>query len=345
MPNATIEASAPGKLVLSGEYAVLAGAPAIVAAVDRRVVCRIAEASSGGWSFESSGFEGKSRHSLAALLAGEVQADDPGAIVAHALSYLARGGDFAGGTYFDRGTRFDRRALPEHLSVEIDSSQCFHEARKLGVGSSAGTVVAFCSALAAHTSQSVELPDLLRIHRASQGGSGSGLDVAAAFHGGVIRCQDGLAQPVTLPETLNYLFVYAGFSTATNEMLERFDAWRAGGNTGVLDKLVDAAWRTADACHADGNFLDALNDYITALVKLDDAAKIGILPAVQRSAQGIAEEVGVLYKPCGAGGGDTGVAVGRDPAKLREFGNRITTIGFTMLPLEIAKDGVKVSDR
>ena len=223
MPNAMIEASAPGKLVLSGEYAVLAGAPAIVAAVDRRVVCRITEASSGGWSFESSGFEGKSRHPLAALLAGEVQAGDPGAIVAHALSYLARG------TYFDRGTRFDRRALPEHLSVEIDSSQCFHEARKLGVGSSAGTVVAFCSALAAHTSQSVELPDLLRIHRESQGGSGSGLDVAAAFHGGVIRFQDGQAQPVTLPETLNYLFVYAGFSTATNEMLKRFDAWRAGG--------------------------------------------------------------------------------------------------------------------
>ena len=33
-----IEVSAPGKLILFGEYAVLFGAPAAVAAVDRRAV-------------------------------------------------------------------------------------------------------------------------------------------------------------------------------------------------------------------------------------------------------------------------------------------------------------------
>jgi phosphomevalonate kinase len=35
-------ASAPGKLVLAGEYAVLDGAPAIVMAVDRRAVVSVA---------------------------------------------------------------------------------------------------------------------------------------------------------------------------------------------------------------------------------------------------------------------------------------------------------------
>ena len=33
-------ATAPGKLILTGEYAVLDGAPAVVVAVDRRAVAR-----------------------------------------------------------------------------------------------------------------------------------------------------------------------------------------------------------------------------------------------------------------------------------------------------------------
>src|SRR5687767_8580508 len=39
-PAMTLIATAPGKLILTGEYAVLAGAPAIVVAVDRRAVAR-----------------------------------------------------------------------------------------------------------------------------------------------------------------------------------------------------------------------------------------------------------------------------------------------------------------
>nr|MBA3501924.1 hypothetical protein [Deltaproteobacteria bacterium] len=37
---ALVIATAPGKLILTGEYAVLDGAPAIVTAVDRRAVAR-----------------------------------------------------------------------------------------------------------------------------------------------------------------------------------------------------------------------------------------------------------------------------------------------------------------
>ncbi len=36
----TMTATAPGKLILTGEYAVLDGAPAVVVAMDRRVVAR-----------------------------------------------------------------------------------------------------------------------------------------------------------------------------------------------------------------------------------------------------------------------------------------------------------------
>ena len=44
----TIVASAPGKIVVSGEYAVLVGAPALAAAVDRRVRCAIDDGDADG---------------------------------------------------------------------------------------------------------------------------------------------------------------------------------------------------------------------------------------------------------------------------------------------------------
>ena len=46
-------ATAPAKLVFLGEYAVLEGAPALVAAVDRSVRVTVAPAEEDRWSFTS----------------------------------------------------------------------------------------------------------------------------------------------------------------------------------------------------------------------------------------------------------------------------------------------------
>ena len=174
-----VQASAPGKLVLAGEYAVLAGAPAVVAAIDRRVTCRIAARERGGWSFRSHGFEARSSHSRHAL---PTAPGDPATLAHHALRRLG----------MDPGT------LPAHLDFEIDSRPCFQGAAKLGLGSSAAATVAVAAALSALGGVEYALPQLLAIHRDLQGGSGSGLDVAASFQGGVIRYQSGEARGVPL---------------------------------------------------------------------------------------------------------------------------------------------------
>ena len=123
MPDETLaETSAPGKLVLSGEYAVLAGAPAVVAAIDRRVACRIDAREAGGWAFRSRGFDAVSRHRRDAL--PDVPGD-PGTLVRHAIRRLG----------IDPGT------LPQHVGIEIDSRPCYRDGAKLGLGSSAAAVV------------------------------------------------------------------------------------------------------------------------------------------------------------------------------------------------------------
>ena len=57
----------------------------------------------------------------------------------------------------------------------------------------------------------------------------------------------------------------------------------------------------------------------------------------------IASELGLVYKPCGAGGGDIGIAFGFEPEALNRFCQRVTTLKFINLDMEMALNGVKAT--
>lgn len=322
MPDETLaQTSAPGKLVLSGEYAVLAGAPAVVAAIDRRVACRIRAREAGGWAFRSHGFDAASCHRRDAL--PDVPGD-PGTLARHAIRRLS----------IDPGT------LPEHLGIEIDSRPCYHDGAKLGLGSSAAAVVAVAGAMARIARTVCTLPQSLAIHRDLQGGSGSGLDVAAAFRGGVIRYQAGEARPMPWSSSIQAVFVYVGWSTETRALVQRFNEWRGVGEPPELRRLVECARAAAEAR---GSFLVPLAQYVDALDALDRAARIGIFSEAHRTATSLASRHGVLYKPCGAGGGDMGVALAEDPDALDAFRTAVTRAGLHVVSAAIDPGGLSVS--
>ena len=320
MSNVAIVASAPGKLVLSGEYAVLVGAPALVAAVDRRVSCTVAPRCRGGWQFASTGFEAQ-----AALSRTDVLCAAPNTLAGIARRVLPA------------------EALPEHLHVAVDSSPCFRDGVKLGVGSSAATVVALAGALAALGGEMPTLDTLYDLHGAFQGG-GSGLDVAAAVTGGVIRFQERRIAPARLPEGLHVVFVFGGKSARTQELVARFDAWRnlPGRQTQALERLAGAAEGVADCTANAESFVAALSDYALALERLDRAARIGIFDDGHRSAAQIAAGCGVAYKPCGAGGGDTGFAASASAGDAAAFAREVENAGLIVLNMEFSPDGLDV---
>lgn len=322
MPDETLaQTSAPGKLVLSGEYAVLAGAPAVVAAIDRRAVCRIDVRETGGWAFRSRGFDAVSRHRRDAL---PDEPGDPGALVRHAIRRLG----------IDPGT------LPEHLGIETDSRSCYHHGAKLGLGSSAAAVVAVTGAVARIAGRDCTLPQALAVHRDLQGRSGSGLDVAAAFRGGVIRYQAGEARSIPWSSGIRSVFVYVGWSTETPAFVQRFNDWRRSGEPPELRNLVECARAVAEA---GGPFLAPLAEYVDALDALDRAARIGIFSEAHRIATSLAGRHGVLYKPCGAGGGDMGVALSEDADALDAFRAAVTKVGLHVVSAAIDTDGLRVS--
>jgi len=331
-------AVAPGKLVLTGEYAVLDGAPAVVTAVDRRAQVTIEPATSC-----------------------RVQAQGPD--IAPAAFRLAGDGildwqpDRAAGDYRLLGavtaTLAQGGALPTDrpFDLRLDTSAFYSGADKLGLGSSAAVTVAACACLQAQAGDAVSADAALHVHRAFQNGRGSGADVCCSFYGGTVAVErhgDELAvAELDWVSDVMLVPVWTGEAASTTAMLARLEAYRAASPTacsGLFDALERAATRAVDACAArDGaGLLAAVNECAIGLRELDAASGIGIYSAAHNKLAAVAAQHGLVYKPSGAGGGDFGIAFGRDSAALAAFTAAVSERGFRAGEVETGVDGLEL---
>ncbi|MBX3247932.1 MAG: hypothetical protein KF901_12200 [Myxococcales bacterium] len=160
----TMQASAPGKMMVSGEYAVLEGAPAIVMAAQTRGVVRL---------------EGSPR----------------------ALEHVAAGLEAPTPRYPEAAHA--RRQAERRLGVVpgalvVDVSALRRDGQKLGLGSSAATAAASAALVHAWHGRDLDDPRVrdevfedAYLGHMSVAPQGSGADVAAAVLGGVVRFQRG----------------------------------------------------------------------------------------------------------------------------------------------------------
>ena len=77
---------------------------------------------------------------------------------------------------------------------------------------------------------------------------------------------------------------------------------------------------------------------------MDQTARLGIFSEPHERLHALANQAQVVYKPCGAGGGDIGIAVSDDPDQLNRLITAVTQQDsqntFLTLDLEIAAHGV-----
>lgn len=274
---------APGKVVLLGEYAVLDGAPALVAAVDRGVSCTVEDAD-------------------------EREVEAPG------------------DTTFVRAALEAVDAPPARYRFAdwnpIDSPT------KVGLGGSAAATVAAVVAGLRRAGRSPSPAEVhaiaARVHHAVQG-SGSGLDVAASAHGGVIRFEAGAVAPVA---PVRPSIVFSGTSAATGPRVRTYLGW------GPREAFVRASRELVDGFAADP--VGALEAGGRLLREM--AARAGLpywtdgidaLVALARSCGGAA-------KPSGAGGGDIVVALFPDPDDRRRYEAAAAARGFLVVPVSVA---------
>ena len=284
-----VGASAPGKALLCGEYAVLEGAPAIVAAVDRRV--------SVTWCDDS------------ASMPPEVEA----------TLELAR----AQCGPLPRSLKLDVSPLhQDRIKLGLGSSAAAAAATAAAAFATSGQDIAdprvvrrvFDCAFTGHTSIAPQ---------------GSGVDVAASTYGGYLRfTRSGEvveARAASAPRGLAIRLVWTGHAARTSDLLAKVhalgeldpDAHRA-----QMKRLADLAAEFAEAFES-GSAPDVVAcaaSYCAARAELGAAAGAPIVEEKLDLAATIAERFSGSAKPCGAGGGDVAIAffVAADAARSFE---------------------------
>ena len=310
-------ASAPGKVVLWGEYAVLTGAPAGVMAVDRYAHVHL-EPRRQDWLFTSAGFVTPGLRK-----AGADFSDEPAAGIAQLILQ-----------------NWDYQALPVPFGLHSDTAAFYLQGNtKLGIGSSAALCTVTYRVLADLLNRPASLAEAIAMHRAFQASKGSGLDVAASWHGGVIRFQNGEAQPQLWPEDLSWQVVFTGTSASTSTRVASFSQWLREHDPAPVRDLAQCS---EALCAAPGN-LHAWHAYVAALAGLDRTAGLNIYTAPHNRLARLASEHDLVYKPCGAGGGDIGIALGTDSEALQRFASAADALHFVPLDMEIAANGVRLS--
>ena len=323
----SLAASAPGKLVISGDYAVLDGAPAIVGAASPRATVTLAPADTFG--VRSTGFN---------------DAEYAFTVKGPRLEWAGKASPLP---LVDAVWRMLAPATPAPFMLELDTSAFSRDGRKLGLGSSAAVAVALTGALAAWLELEVDIEaSAQRAHRDFQGGKGSGLDIATSFAGGLIvfTVDNRTVESIPWPEDLVAAVLWSGVPASTAERLEKL--YQSEPHP-TREALADAAFVAAYAWQANDieEILVATSRFGVSLRSFSDAYDLDIFGAGHAELAALAEHEALVYKPCGAGGGDAGIVLGRDRKHVDGFVKRATERGFTEMPVldtHGRNDGLKI---
>jgi phosphomevalonate kinase len=284
---------APGKLVVTGAYAVLYGAHAVVFAVDRyaRATGRLATTTSPEF----------------------------------------------------------RAAMQGGPWPIVDTSEMVHRGVKMGLGSSAASLVVALAVrdgagdLQTEGMRSALFERAFAAHHAAQGG-GSGIDIAASVWGGAQSVAYGGTRRAShaVPEGLTWRSYFSGTSVRTSAFVAKVAAARTRSDTvHILDELVLASDRAAQVFAAGdaSGFVEAAARVREGLVRLGVAADVPIITPSMDAFHDCAVARGAVALPAGAGGGDVVIALSAGQ-KVNELDEDAARLGWTPLELRLDRHGV-----
>ena len=307
-----VTARAPGKLVVSGAYSVLWGAPCLVTAVDRFAVAV--------------------RGELPIHISEEVKA-------AIALGLL------------DRACLVDASQLRAPVAdaagttrkLGLGSSAAIIVATLAAARAEWPTTESRLS----DSQRNRIFADALLAHRTAQKG-GSGVDVAASVFGGLLACRIGAdgalaVEPRAFPPSVEVHVFASAQPASTQDMVARvraFERLSPARHATLIGQAGACAERAAQAASC-ADFLDALHAQDGALRVLAREADVPIFTQEFDVLHAAAATEGAFFGPSGAGGGDIGIYVS-ERAPGEAFLAALARLEVDRLDVRVGAHGVRV---
>lgn len=320
-----LRVSAPGKMMIAGEYAVLDGAEAIVAAVDRRAFVTLAAPGVADEKTTTPTREMSATRRVVEARMGAV----PG-VLTYDTQSLAHAG----------------------MKLGLGSSAALAAA-------SAGVLMRAhgCDLDLPHA-RSLALELALEGHRANAP-QGSGADVAAAMLGGFVRFRrlgDGVeTHAVAWPASLHSVVVWPkpkpGAEPTRTEVyvgaVKKLAASDPTKHRGCMAALAAESERFVSALMASDvpEIIECFHDFGEAMGKLGTAAGVRILDERLEKLRTNAREYGGAAKPSGAGGGDVALALFSSEEGANAFRGRCAGVGFEVLSIELGVTGERYEEQ
>jgi len=294
-------ASAPGKLFLVGEYAVLEGGPALLIPVKQRAKVAI-EASNE--SLVISRTTTVEKHSLKEAL-------EHYPLLQATVAEL------------------DCLEQLQNSKLIMDTSAFFSRGTKLGLGSSAALTVALVRLFQSDTTTHERLAKALRCHLAFQKGIGSGADIALAAMDETIIFQLGKSPtPAALPGDLYMLAIWSGEPASTTGYVAALNRW-GQVNPDTYQSRINDLSNTAAECIAglkdddSQRVLAGIDQYGRRLKQLSSESGVNFYNQPHVEMRKKVELANCVYKPSGAGGGDYGIAYSTNKQDLLSLANKL----------------------
>lgn len=308
----TMGASAPGKLILCGEYAVLEGAPAVVTAVNRRVHATWAKPEAATLLSP----EAAAARALAQKACGAV----PDALEIN-VSHLQRDGKKLGLGSSGAGAAAAAAAVLAWHGRDLTSPSVVRQV--------------FEFALAGH-------------HEVAP--QGSGVDVACSTFGGTRtfrRSDHGVTTtPLEWPRGVHASVVWTGHPVRTSDLVAGVRDFQAADPTAFhahLTQMRELAVKFVDAFTSEDvpKVLHLTTVYANAMQTLGELAGVPIVEERLRTVMEEASSHEGAAKPSGAGGGDIAVAFFPESRLVGQFERRCETLGMPPLRLVLGVPGVQ----
>jgi mevalonate kinase len=332
---------APGKLILSGEHAVVHGKPALAMAVNRYVTATASKQFLPFVSFDLSDFSYRNRLSVIALRRLKSRIKEKYQRFVH--------GDFKVRDVLQKPVELAQFALMlffDMLNIKLTQGIKIHIRSDIpigcGMGSSAATILSIVHALAHHLNVDLSPETFFRLGLEAenmQHGFSSGLDVRVSLHGGCLYVNDGKIESRTIPNFPMFLINTGSPTTTTGESVSHaapfFKSSSIGDDFAVVTQAMDAAFQQ----HNMADVMQAIRDNHHLLVK------IGVVPLQVQNFISEIHALGGAAKICGAGAisGDQAGMVLVMTSDADALMNLCTQYHYDIIPIAAESRGVHVA--